>query len=551
MKHTSVLAALTVAALAVLVALPVAFIVLQAVFPHFGEGSLRLAFGGWPALLSDPAIPGLVAGTLRLGVEVAAVAACIGIPLGVLRGACAVPRAGLWDLLFLVPFLMPPYIAALSWIMALQPGGYLEQCTGLHLGGLLFSEAGVALVMGLNTFPLVYYAVSRSVAASGGRLAQAARVCGATPWQALWRVTLPLALPAVAASLLLAFTLAIEEYGVPAALGPQAGVAVLTTAIERRLSDWPIDLPGSAMLSLLLVALALAAYALQRAGMAGRNFETTTGKPAPVVQGTLGPWRLPVVLLFGLAAALACGVPLASMLATASTRTLSGGLRPGNFTLENFSSLFAAGGEAWHALSTSLALAGGTALLAGALGFMAAWCAAGRRVRGAALIDMLALTPAALPGVVVGVGLILAWNQPFWPWTPYGSWAILVLSYACLLVPYPVRYVGAALRQIGPGLEAAARVHGASAWQGLRRVALPLAMPSLAAAMLMVFAVASRELVTSLLLAPAGVQTVSIYVWRQFEQGSVGMGMAMASVAALASLALMLGGLTLQKRALG
>ena len=77
---------------------------------------------------------------------------------------------------------------------------------------------------------------------------------------------------------------------------------------------------------------------------------------------------------------------------------------------------------------------------------------------------------------------------------------------------------------------------------------LPLVLPALAASMLMVFAVASRELVTSLLLAPAGVQTVSIYVWRQFEQGSVGEGMAMATVAVAASLTLMLGASAIRQR---
>jgi len=548
-KNVLPLAAGTLAALVLLVLLPVAFIALQAIFPHLGQGSLHAPFSAWPAVFAEPGIFTLLGGTLRLGVEVALVAALLGIPLGTVRGLCAVPAARLWDLLFLLPFLLPPYIAALSWTMALQPRGYVEQLLGFNLGNVLFSEAGLALVMGLNTFPLVYFAVSRSVAAAGGRLAQAARVCGATPWQALTRVTLPLAMPAIAASLLLAFTLAIEEYGVPAALGPQAGVNVLTTAIERRLSDWPIDLPGAAVLSLLLVAIALTAYAIQRAWMAGRGYETTGGKPAPLVQGSLGAWRWPVLLAFSCAALLTAGAPLASMIATAFTRTLSGGLRASNLTTANFTGLFETGGDALHALSTSMALACGAALLTGAIGFMAAWCATGRRMRGAAAIDALALMPAALPGVVVGVGLILAWNQPFWPITPYGTWGILLLSYSCLLLPYPMRYVSAALMQIGPGLEAAARVHGASAFQALRRIALPLAMPSLMAAVLMVFAIASRELVTSLLLAPAGVQTVSIYVWRQFEQGSVGMGMAMASVAAIVSLLLMLLGMRVQQRA--
>lgn len=84
--------------------------------------------------------------------------------------------------------------------------------------------------------------------------------------------------------------------------------------------------------------------------------------------------------------------------------------------------------------------------------------------------------------------------------------------------------------------------------QALWRITLPLTAPSVIAAMMMVFAVASRELVTSLLLAPAGLQTVSIYVWRQFEQGSVGAGMAMATVAVTLSLSLMLAAMRLQAK---
>lgn len=551
MKSLFLLAAITLAALGVLVALPMAFVALQAIFPQLAEGSFQHPFGAWSATFGNTATVTLVINTLKLGLGVAAVSALIGIPLGALRGLFQVPLARLWDAVFLAPFLLPPYIAALSWTMALQPRGYLEQIAGFNLGPLLFSPTGVTLAMGLSIFPVVYFAVSRSMAATGARLADVARVFGASPWRAFLRVTLPLALPAIAASLLLAFTLAIEEYGVPAALGPQAGVSVLTSAIERRLADWPIDLPGAALLSGVLVALALTAYAIQRAVVAGRGFETTTGKPAPLARASLGAWRIPVALLFGAVSFVAVAAPLASMLAAAFTRRISAGLSLSNLTVDHFAALFDVRGDAWQALSTSLSLATGTALLAGAVGLLAAWCVAGRHVRAAGVIDGLSLLPAALPGVVVGVGLILAWNQPFWPATPYGTWGILLLSYTCLLLPYPVRYAGAALSQLGANLEAAARVHGASAATALRRIVLPLVLPSLAASMLMVFAVASRELVTSLLLAPAGVQTVSIFVWRQFEQGSVGEGMAMAVVAVTVSLVLMSAATLLKRRGPG
>ena len=549
MNRNAVLPGMTGIALLLLVAVPVSFVILQAVFPHLDAGSYSAPFSAFSRVFQEPQLRELFATTLKVGLGVAICSGLIGIPLGALRGLFVLPAAALWDILFLVPFLLPPYIAALSWMLALQTHGYVQQLLPwLHLNDFLFSLPGMVMVMTLNVFPVVYFAVSRSMAASGSRLADVARIHGAGPWRAFLRITLPMALPAMASSLLLAFTLSIEEYGVPGALGSRSGILMLTTGIEQRLADWPIDLPGAAVLSLMLVAIALCAYSVQRAVLAGKNVESVTGKPADVTQKTPGVWTIPVLMLFTAVAVIAVALPIVSTLATAFSRTLSGGLSWQNLTFRHFSNLFAAHGDALSALSTSLSLALGTALIAGATGFLASWLVVARKIRGAAVIDGLSLLPAALPGIVVGVGLILAWNRSFWPVTPYNTWGILLLAYCCLLLPYPVRYVSAALKQIGGNLDAAARVHGATAAQTLRLILLPLVFPSLLASMMMVFAVASRELVTSLLLSPAGVQTVSVYVWRQFEQGSVGDGMAMASVAVLLSLTLMLIAVRLQQR---
>ncbi len=539
---------LTVALLTVLVALPLLCILLQALFPGLSEGSLAGAFSTLPRLLEDPALPTLLAGTLKTGVGVALFSALLGIPLGALRGLFHLPLARFWDLMLLIPFLTPPYIAALSWMLALQQNGYVQQLTGLNLNNLLFSQTGIMLIMTLNIFPVVYFAVSRSMLASGQRLATVARVHGAGAWRAFWHVSLPMALPALAAGVLLAFTLAIEEFGVPAALGPRAGVVMLTVGIEQRLADWPIDLPGSSLLSVMLVLIALCAFFLQKQLIGNKEVTSITGKPAGSSPVLLGAWKLPVMVLFSLVALAVVVMPLSSLFITALMSTLSGGLHLDNLTLRHFSALFAQQGEALSALTTSVGLALGAALVTGVLGFLCAWLVVEGKMRGAKIIDALSLLPAAIPGVVVGVGLILLWNRPFWPVSPYNSWAILLLSYCCILLPWPVRYVGSALKQIGGNLEPAARIHGASALQALRHIILPLVFPSLLAAMLMVFAIASRELVTSLLLAPAGTQTVAVFIWRQFEQGSVGQGMAMASIAMTVSLALMLGALALMQK---
>lgn len=542
------LSVMTLALLVILVAFPLAFILLQAVFPQFSAGVFSGALSGVATLLAEPQLPTMLGGTLQVGVGVALVSALIGFPLGVARGLLNLQLPRLWDLLFLIPFLTPPYIAALSWMLVLQTNGYLQQLTGFNLNDVLFSQTGIVLVMALNIFPVVYFAVSRSLLASGQRLALVARVHGASPGRAFWHITLPMLSPSLAAGMLLAFTLAIEEYGVPAALGTRAGVLMLTTDIEKKLAEWPIDLSGASMLSVILVTLALSAWWLQKKLTGNQDVTSITGKPTENMGADAGSFTLPIVALLGLTGFVAVILPGASMALSGVLGTLSGGVSLANLTASHYAALFSQQGDALSALGTSLSLALGAACITGLLGLLAAWLVVVQKIKGHGLVDALSLMPAALPGVVVGVGLILLWNQPFWPVSPYNSWAILLLSYCCLLLPWPVRYVGSALRQLGGNLEPAARVHGASALQALRFIVLPLVSPAMLAAMLMVFAIASRELVTSLLLAPAGTQTVSVFIWRQFEQGSVGQGMAMATLTLLTGLVLMLTALGIMQR---
>jgi iron(III) transport system permease protein len=519
------------AALVVLVALPLAFVVLQAIFPDLGQGSLAEPFGRVRATLADPRLLGLTGNTLLLGAGVVVGAASLGVPLGVLRALYRVPLASLFDVLLLVPFMIPPYIATLGWIMMLQRRGYLSQIAGFDAASLLYSVGGVMFVMSLNLFPVVYFAVARTVEAIGSRYADVGRVFGASPFRAFARITLPLAMPGLAASLLVVFALAIEEYGTPAVLSRQSGFDVLVTAIQMRVADFPIDLPGAAILSLILVLLSLAAFLLQMRILAGRSFVTVGGKPQADAKRALGPLAVPVALLFSLVGGLAVGVPLFAIFATALSRTLSGGLAASNLSLDHFRAVGADENGALRALANSLMLGGATAVATGLIGAAAAYAVVRTRFRGKLLLDALTIMPSAVPGVVVAVGLILCWNQPALPATPYNTPFILLFAYSCILLPYPVRYASAAFRQIGDNLEAAARVSGASAGSTFRRILLPLVSPSLVSAMLLVFAVASRELVASIIVAPVGMATVATFIWRQFEQGSVGLGMAMSGIA--------------------
>jgi len=524
---------LATAGLILVVAVPFVFIVLQAIFPLLGRGSFEAPFSQLIATLADSALLEMGGNTLLLGVGVMLLSAVIAIPLGVFRALFKVPFALGFDVLLLVPFMIPPYIATLGWIMSLQPRGYLQQLVGFNLAPWLFSLGGMIFVMALNTFPIVYFAVSRTVEAVGARYADVGRVFGASPARAFFRITLPLATPGLAASMLLVFAAAIEEYGTPAALGARTGFQVLVTGIDLRVSDWPIDLPGAAVLSLLLVIMSLGAFLLQRWILTRRSYVTTGSKPQAKDKRPLGRLTIPVVCLFALVAFVATGLPLLAILATAASKTISGGLVFSNLGLKNFAAILDDSAGGFRALTNSLALGISAALVTGLLGAIASYTAVKTRFRGRGLLDAMTVLPNALPGVVVAVGLILAWNLPGLPVTPYNTPLILLLAYCCILLPQPVRYTTAAFHQIGDNLEAAARVCGASAFTSFRRIMLPLIAPSLITSMLLVFAVATRELVASILVAPVGMQTISIFIWKQFEQGSVPLGMAMAFIAIL------------------
>ncbi|MCO6186856.1 iron ABC transporter permease [Rhizobium sp. L1K21] len=530
------IAALVVPVLLLLVAFPLLFIVLQAIFPDIGKGSLAEPFSLVGKTLSDERLITWTLNTLKLGTGVVLGAAFVGVPLGLLRGLFRMPGGALWDVIFTVPFAIPPYIAALGWIFSLQRRGYLEQLLGFNLGQFLFSYWGVVFVMTLNVFPVVYFAVSRSVASISGRYLEAARVCGASPRVGLTRILLPLTLPAIAASLLLVFAMSIEEFGTPAVLAARSGFLVLVTGIEQRLTDYPIDMPGASILSIILVLLAFAAFMGQNWLVNRRDSGTASGKPTRQEQMELGPYAPLAVGFFVLVALVGTILPIAGVLLTASTRTISGGLSLSNLSLDHFRMLGDNTAGALEALITSFTLGISAAVITGLIGVLTALVTVRQKTFLARILDFLSLIPNTIPGVVIAVGLILAWTQPWLPVTAYNTPWVLVFAYCGLLLPYPVRYATTAIRQLGTGMEDAARVFGARPITTIRRIVIPLIFPSMLAAMLLVFAVASRELVATILLAPLGTVTIATFIWSQFDQGSVGLGMAMSSVAILITL---------------
>lgn len=521
--------------LVILVGLPLLAILLYALFPHINEWSLAAPFGALLPNLLDPQLITASLNSVALALGVTLLSTCIALPLAFRRAQMATRPGRLWDALLLVPFLIPPYIGALSWMQLLQTRGFSEQLLGFNLAGFLYSFPGIVTVMALHLFPMIYFAAARAFAVIGNRYADVGRVFGGSPLQIFARIHLPMVLPTLLSSGLIVFILSIEEFGTPEILGNRFGFRVIVTAIHEKFSDWPIDLPGASVLSMILILLAFIAFLLHQrlARRFSSALENQSLNAPPRARTPLQ--QLFDLLLFGSAVTLAVLLPLLTITLSALLDTLSGGLQPSNMSLRHIGGLFELDSPAWAAISTSLTLALLAALGSVLIAILVAFTLVRLRTRGSAVLDFLSILPNAIPGMAVAVGLILTWNQAFWPLSPYNSPAILLVAYICLTLPYPIRMLTAALKQLPRSLDDAAYICGAGELRVILRILVPLLAPVALAAGFIVFAIASRELVSSLMLAPPGVETVATYVFHQFDQGSINAGMAMSLVTILVS----------------
>jgi iron(III) transport system permease protein len=471
--------------------------------------------------------------TIVLGVLVASFALVLGASLAAAETAAPPAAAPFLVPLVLVPYLLPPYLMALAWNALLEPNGLVFLVTGVQPAwatAALYSLPGIALVMASHLFPLVYllfrgYGRNRSL-----RLLWSARVHGASPAYAFRRVVIPDVLPVVATAFLLTFIAGIDEYGVPSVLGGYAGITVLTTQVQRVTAVWPIDLGQGAAYALVLLVLAGGAWVPFRIFSRERTADASRSSRA----ATAGPWS---TLAFALCGLVTAAVPVTAVVVLALMRAQTNGLRAGNLTFAHFAALASSDSGAGEALLTSLQLAFETTLVALALGFVTAY-ALRLGGRGGAALDLAAALPNAVPGIVMAVGIILVWNAPWNVLPVYGHRGILVVGYATVVFPTALRYAQLGLAKIPARWEWAAAVHGATPLRTVWEVVVPLARPAILAGAPIVFGLAMRELVMSIMLQPPGIQTISTYVLAQFEQGDIGNAMAMAVAGVFTSAAL-------------
>jgi len=525
-KRTGTVLALLL--LAMLVVLPLFYVILTSVLP---KGSLDLLAPLRTVMQKN--LTGVFMHSFMLGVWVVVACTILALPLAWIMAKTPLRKHRWLDIVLLIPFMTPPYIGSMGWILFMQPNGYLQQL--LPAAGWVsrhfFSLFGMIAIMSLHLFPFLYLILKNALEQIGGNKEEAAAVHGASFFYTARRVMLPLIFSSYVMGALLIFVKTLAEFGTPATFGRRIGYFVLTTEIQSSISSWPIDFGKATSLASLLLLACLVLWYVQSAIVRRHSYNLVGGKGSREKLYAVHGWQRALAWAYVLLLlAISIGIPYFSIISASLMKLRGNGLAWTNLTLQHYGELLTWGSSSMQALLNSLGLALLAACIAAALG---TWFALtiGRSGRLAQRVtDMLSLLPNTVPDMVMVVGLIMLWNAPWMPIPLYNTYGMVVLTYVVFFLPYTVQYVKARNGQLDDSLRHAGQVFGGRPWYVFQRIVMPLLLPGIVAGWMMTFTISLRELVASLLVLPPSMKTSATYIFAQFEQGQVSLGMAMAVI---------------------
>ena len=459
----------------------------------------------------------------------------LGAVVAILVGRTNIPLARMFGSLVLWPLFISGLVFAFGWFIAYGPSGYLTIYLRTILGfepWNLYSISGMAIISGISSVPITVLFCLSSSALADTSLEDAARTCGARPIRVLTAITLPMLLPAIAYSGILNFLGALEALSIPLLLGEPAGIKmfmsfIYSEGIERPRPDYGIV--GTATVVLLAIV-ALLIFLQERLLGNTRRFVTVGGKATARRTFDLGAFRWIAFALLLSYAVLGIAVPMGFVILRAFVSFISP-LVPISqlLTLEHFRAAFGLPANVralWNTLFLAV-IGGGLATLAYALVSIVVHRSE-FRFRGA--LKYVALTPRAVPGMIAGLGVFYA--MLMLPFSQYLAGTIWIIMFAYLSRYLPTGYgvISPALMQIGPDLDRAARVMGASWWTTCRTILLRLLSPAMLAAYSLLFVAFLKEYSTAVFLFAPGTEVLGTAMLRYWANGDIGPMAALSAI---------------------
>ncbi len=529
-----------VAAIIIFTAWPVLTMMSQMLTPR-GELSAAAAMSDrlfdakiWGlACVTGPLSCGVFWNTLVLAICSATAATMLGLCFALIVTRTAFPAKRGLRLLTVLPIITPPFVIGLGLILIFGRSGIVNQLLdswfGIQGGRWIYGFDGVFLAQVFSFTPTAFLVLIGVVEGISPSMEEASQTLRASRMRTFRSVSLPLMLPGLANAWLVVFVESLADFGNPIVLGGSFGV--LSTEIFFAVVGAQQDFGRAAALAMVMLALGLAAFVIQRAVVGKRSYVSMTGK---------GDAGLPVPLPNGVRiAAFAVALPWAVLTITVYALALAGGFvrvwgRDWTPTLMHFERAFAMEwapgggllltGGAWQSLFTTIQLAAIAAPITAGLGLLAAWVLSRQRFPGRTALEFALMLTFAVPGTVIGVAYILTYNVP--PLEITGTAIILIACFGFRNLPVGVRSGVAAMSQIDKSLDEAAITLRAGTFRTLRTVVLPLLKPAIVTALVYSFVRAMTTVSAVIFLVSAEHEMATVFIINRVINGDYGVAIA-------------------------
>lgn len=486
-------------------------------------GSFTL--GKYIAAYTDPAFFEVIVNTIVFVLGSSTLATGLALFLAYLNNRTDIPFKFLFGVISIIPMMIPHLLFSVSWALLLNPSNgtinlMLKQAFSLESAPFnIYSLGGMILVEGLLDLPIAYLIIAPAMASFDVTLEESSRVFGAGTWRTLIRVTLPVLRPAILAAFILGVVRGLASFAVPSVIGMPGRVNVLATYLYQMIATgFAPDYGKAAAVGMSVLAASVTLIFIYRALTAeSEKYVTISSRGFRPAVIELKKARIPLFLVVGLLSLILIVLPVAvlfytslvpySMVPSARAFSLMSWKHHWIEVLQDPVSLLS--------LKNSLFLGVAGATLGVVLSIFVAYVIVKVRTKASGILESLSYLSFSFPGIVIGVGFMWFFVQ-----TPlYATLWALLIGYIAIYMPYGIRPLSSAFVQVHAHLEESSLVCGASPLTTMRRIIVPLLVPGIVSAWILMATMFVRELTLSVVLSRPGTEVLAVQILRFAEDG--------------------------------
>ena len=453
----------------------------------------------------------------------------IGVPIAYLMTRYNIPGKKILHIFIIMSLMSPPFIGAYSWIILLGRNGLLAKlfATFGATAPTIYGRGGIIFVFTLHLFPYIYLYTSGAMNSIDSSLEEAAENLGMSKLRRIWTITLPVILPSILAGCIMVFMTCLADFGTPMLLGE--GYTVLPVLVYNEyMSESAVNPYMASTLSVIIVSCSLLMLTFQKLVVDKRNYTMSSMRPPQETR--LHGWRrfaasAPIFLVVFVAFLPQIVVVCQSFV----ERSFSGMVK--GINLNNYKAILSR-------LGTNIRNTYVFSLVAIVfiiiLGIVVSYILVRKKGKVANIIDTLVMFPFVIPGSVLGIGLIVAFNRK--PLILVGTAAIMIISYVIRKLPYTVRSGSAFLYQMDPSIEEASINLGVSPMKTFFTVTARMMLPGIMSGAVLSWITCINELSSSIMLYSGKTSTIAVAIYQEVVRMSDGTAAALATILTLTTI---------------